>query len=103
MIFGIFGILMLSFDLTTIPFVLAWDVPIEGFMMLASWVSVGFWSFDLCMNFVTGFYRGGDLVMAPTETARHYISTWFLPDAAVVICDWASMLAMGNARRAAAG
>jgi len=92
MTYSLSSLVILFFDLTVLPFVLAWEVDFDGALYVFSWMTPVFWSFDIWVNFMTGIYRDGDVVMDPWEIARAYGKTWFVPDAVVVVCDWVSLI-----------
>mmetsp|Transcript_6973 Transcript_6973/g.19731 ORF Transcript_6973/g.19731 Transcript_6973/m.19731 type:complete len:1033 (+) Transcript_6973:80-3178(+) len=92
MIFSMLSLLILVYDLTLLPYVLAWDVEFTGALYVSSWVTPIFWTCDIGINFLTGFYRGGELVKDLRMIRRSYFRTWFWPDACVVACDWISVI-----------
>lgn len=86
------SLLVLFWDLTIIPFVIAWDVPLKGFLYLAAWATLGFWTMDLCMSFLTGYQQSGEVVMDSKAIARRYLRTWFIPDISLVVMDFVGLL-----------
>uniref|UniRef100_A0A7S2VR36 Ion transport domain-containing protein n=1 Tax=Zooxanthella nutricula TaxID=1333877 RepID=A0A7S2VR36_9DINO len=91
-VFGVASLLILLYDLTTIPYLLAWDIPLEGALMVLAFHSASFWTVDMLINFFTGYYEGAELVMSLRQTAFRYCKTWLLPDAIVLLCDWTSLI-----------
>lgn len=39
-----------------------------------------FFIIDLCLNFATGYYKKGNVIMKRGPIARHYLRTWFVID-----------------------
>ena len=79
---------------------LAWDQMQGGFgnfgeayLLLTFWFSVGFWSTDLLLNFVTGFYKSGKLVMDRMAIVFNYLKTWLLFDVALLSLDFINAFA----------
>eukprot|EP00429_Kryptoperidinium_foliaceum_P019415 CAMPEP_0176045892 /NCGR_PEP_ID=MMETSP0120_2-20121206/22784_1 /TAXON_ID=160619 /ORGANISM="Kryptoperidinium foliaceum, Strain CCMP 1326" /LENGTH=982 /DNA_ID=CAMNT_0017379301 /DNA_START=78 /DNA_END=3022 /DNA_ORIENTATION=+ len=92
---------ILAFDLTLLPYLLAWDTYIAGFLFVAAWFTPTFWSLDIVLNFFIGHYREGVMVTDLPFVARAYLRSWFVPDALVVLCDWLSLI-MGTVLDSAA-
>jgi len=89
-IFEVLSMVMLLFDAFIMPYVIAWDVSTEGATFEAAiWTTRIFWTLDLAINFLTGFRdKEAKLELHIRRAVRHYTSTWFLPDLALVTCDW---------------
>lgn len=81
---------ILVVDLTLTPYVLAWDVPYEGFILVWSWFTVGLWTVDVGLNFMSGYTRDGEVVLNFRATALRYMRTWFGLDLVIVSSDWVS-------------
>jgi len=90
--YDMLSLLVLCFDLTVIPYVLAWEFSFEGFLHISAWFTCSFWTFDIFLSFLTGYTVKGNTVMNPQKVARNYWRTWFLPDLCVAACDWTSMI-----------
>eukprot|EP00971_Amphidinium_carterae_P285739 5673579-Amphidinium_carterae.1 len=74
------------------PFVLAWDVPMNGALAYIALFAVCFWSVDMSMMFFTAYVgKGGKIISQPHQLAKHYIQTWFSLDCAMVVSDWVSI------------
>jgi hypothetical protein len=87
---------VLLYDLIVTPYVLAWNVQTEGWLHATALGTALFWTLDLGLNFITGFFRDGEVERRPEAIVRHYLRTWFVPDVVVVSCDWLSLaLTMG--------
>merc|ERR1719330_2247982 len=78
----LFSITALALDVVTAPVVLSWDLPVEGALYGLNVCSFAFWSFDIFMSFITGFYVQGELELRPSLVAMRYFKSWFLPDVA---------------------
>ncbi|KAJ1461830.1 hypothetical protein M885DRAFT_611437 [Pelagophyceae sp. CCMP2097] len=66
----------------------------------------GFFVGDLLLNFRTGFFERGALVMEPKAVAGHYVRTWFVLDFVSIappLLDVASAITGGDAGGAAVG
>lgn len=92
MAYSLSSLVILFFDLTVLPFVLAWEVEFTGALYVSAWMTPVFWTFDIWINFVTAIYKDGDVVTDLLEIARAYGKSWFVPDALVVLCDWVSLI-----------
>mmetsp|Transcript_12607 Transcript_12607/g.28573 ORF Transcript_12607/g.28573 Transcript_12607/m.28573 type:complete len:1039 (-) Transcript_12607:147-3263(-) len=94
--FDTLGIFVLLYDLTAIPFILAWDVAWEGFIYYMAWLAVSFWTVNVTLALIQ---RGGggrlgddhnDDDADDTTVGRHWV--WFATDVFVLITDWASTI-----------
>lgn len=86
------SVCLLVFDLITVPWLLAWDIKLEGWLFVTSVITVCFWTVDIFVNFRTGFFFHGEAKMSPALIARRYLKTWFIPDLLMVTLDWASVM-----------
>jgi len=93
--FQLVSIIVLVWDLMTIPFVLAWSVE-EPFISIASLVSTLFWTSDVCLSFAVGYFVDGVVKTRFPDIAKHYLRTWFMPDMMVVMADWSSIVLVGG-------
>lgn len=84
LVYSTFSLAVLAFDLTLLPYLLAWDVEIVGFLLVLSWATPSFWTLDMFITFRTAVYREGVMVSDPREIAQRYLRTWCLTDLAVV-------------------
>lgn len=92
MIYSCASLIVLFFDLTVLPYVLAWEVEFTGMLYVTAWITPVFWSFDIAINFFTGIYKDGEVSLNLEDIARAYCRCWFFPDAVVVLCDWLSLI-----------
>ena len=88
----LFGTLLIAYDAVYLPFDAAFQPQPNLFILGMDWLTMLFWTFDIAVGFLTGFIRKGEVVMNPSQIALHYISTWFIIDAAVVGFDWFSTI-----------
>lgn len=86
------SLLMLLYDLTVIPYMLAWNLDYGSAPLMSGWYTPAFWTLDLCISFVTAFYYDGELVTDSRRMARKYLVGRFPLDAVIVLCDWTSFI-----------
>jgi len=82
--FDIFSLAILAYDLISMPYFLAWEVPL---FKPGAYVTLMFWVCDIFLNFRTGYYANGVLVTNGRWIAFHYLRTLFLLDAILVVID----------------
>lgn len=90
--FDCLSVPFLLYDSTAIPVLLAWDLQLEGWLLAVGWVAILFWVTDVVLNFVTAFEREREVVVAFKEIYSRYLRTTFVPDACVVVFDFAWLL-----------
>lgn len=88
------SVMILVVDLTLIPVILAWNVTLDGGLKLFAQFTTLFWSWDVVLNFLTGFHRDGELEMRIWPIMKNYLTTWFGLDFTIVLCDLVSMVLM---------
>ncbi|CAK8989734.1 unnamed protein product [Durusdinium trenchii] len=82
------GMMLIFWDLITIPLVLANAAEsTQEFLVTVSHFTVFFWIVDLVYNFFTGYDTGAGIEMRPGRIARNYVSTWLIPDTALVLLE----------------
>lgn len=97
LIWDIVGMLLITYDCVTIPFFAAFDVfGAKDLILFMFWITLIFWTADIFLSFVTGYYQQAGLELRPKQIARHYLLTWFIPDVIVVSSDWV-VVAFGEA------
>eukprot|EP00930_Biecheleria_cincta_P029409 TRINITY_DN20471_c0_g2_i2.p1 TRINITY_DN20471_c0_g2~~TRINITY_DN20471_c0_g2_i2.p1 ORF type:complete len:879 (+),score=150.97 TRINITY_DN20471_c0_g2_i2:187-2823(+) len=81
-------LLFCLYDVIRVPI----DVAFEFEATLGTYVSdfscAAFWSLDIAMNFMTGVYHSGTLLMDPRGIACAYLKRWFVVDVALVTINW---------------
>jgi len=88
-IFQLFGLFVLVVDLTLIPYTVVWGIPLGGFWFVLAILTGCFWTVDIGANLITKDGYGEDVDHA--VLSRKYISSWFLVDLGIVMCDWGSI------------
>eukprot|EP00419_Tripos_fusus_P059878 CAMPEP_0172906166 /NCGR_PEP_ID=MMETSP1075-20121228/176245_1 /TAXON_ID=2916 /ORGANISM="Ceratium fusus, Strain PA161109" /LENGTH=165 /DNA_ID=CAMNT_0013763537 /DNA_START=97 /DNA_END=591 /DNA_ORIENTATION=- len=89
-------LVILVWDVTFIPYAIAWDVDITGILGVLAITSCTFWTCDIFKNFLTGVYKEGVLVTELRLVAKSYLGGFFLPDLAIVACDWLNLQSSGG-------
>lgn len=89
----ILSIFTLVLDVACAPVVLAWDLKAEGALFVLDIFSLSFWSLDIVMSFITGYYVLGQLESRPRHVARRYCKSWLIPDFAIVTADIITLVA----------
>jgi hypothetical protein len=79
-----------------IPWMLAWDIALEGFLMYVAWFTAVFWTLDIALSFVTAINKNGELISEPCEIIRSYVRGWFVLDCIICTCDWASIVILSS-------
>eukprot|EP00746_Dinoflagellata_sp_MGD_P001136 gnl/MRDRNA2_/MRDRNA2_102110_c0_seq1.p1 gnl/MRDRNA2_/MRDRNA2_102110_c0~~gnl/MRDRNA2_/MRDRNA2_102110_c0_seq1.p1 ORF type:complete len:838 (-),score=130.33 gnl/MRDRNA2_/MRDRNA2_102110_c0_seq1:534-2873(-) len=90
------GMLLIAYDAVWLPFALSFEPSRKEATVLPEymfWVTLLFWSVDMVLTFLTGYYANGKLVLQHKKIARNYMTTWFLPDVAILSLDWVSVFA----------
>lgn len=76
------SVLALLYDAVMTPWIVAWN-PDAGFFQAVSLATLAFWMFDMVLNFFTGYFREGEMVMQRKAIALNYLRTWFFVDMAI--------------------
>lgn len=82
------SMVMLLYDLLFFPFEIAFSPARSIIFDVLDWSVACFWTFDILVTFFTGYHDSGLVEMHPQRIARHYVGSWFLLDAMIVISDW---------------
>lgn len=91
-LFDLCALVVLFYDLTFTPYVVAWDVSISGALRVCAWITLLFWIADILISFGTGFYTEGELELRFEMVALRYLKTYFFLDITVVASELASLL-----------
>jgi len=91
-VYSVVSLFVLVHDLLVIPYMLAWDLPVEGFSLVTAWISCCFWSLDIGVSCITGVLQSGTLEMRLYLVVKEYAKSWMVPDLVVVFSDWAGLL-----------
>ncbi|CAK9011906.1 unnamed protein product [Durusdinium trenchii] len=87
---GSLGMMLLGYDVIFLP-LRFFPTFVETSTMLAFfWTARLYWTLDLFLGFITGFYDAGSLELELRRTIRNYLTGWFTFDVAVVCVDWTS-------------
>lgn len=82
------SLLVLAVEIIRAFTILAWDLEeVAGSGLFISYISCVFWSIDIVLNCVTGFYHNGELELRPRQVAMRYLCSWFITDVIVVAAD----------------
>mmetsp|Transcript_51791 Transcript_51791/g.123254 ORF Transcript_51791/g.123254 Transcript_51791/m.123254 type:complete len:1036 (+) Transcript_51791:54-3161(+) len=92
MLHNLMGTMILIIDLSLIPFILAWNLEIQGSLLAYAWASAVFWTTDLGISCVTGYYRKGRVVFSRRKIIGHYFRTWAPIDITTCSTDWLSLV-----------
>mmetsp|Transcript_56370 Transcript_56370/g.132168 ORF Transcript_56370/g.132168 Transcript_56370/m.132168 type:complete len:1057 (+) Transcript_56370:78-3248(+) len=92
MLYDMISLIVLFYDLTVIPFLLAWDMVFEGAIQFISVCTVVFWTFDVSVNMLTAITVDGRLQKNLGMIFRSYLRTWLVLDLTIVVSDWGSMI-----------
>jgi len=87
------GLLLISYDLVSIPFNQAFKPAPSVFSRTMDWVTLVFWTGDMLQGFFLGYFEKGQYISSSKKILRHYVSTWFFIDILVVGPDWLVMIA----------
>eukprot|EP00931_Biecheleriopsis_adriatica_P018669 TRINITY_DN12997_c0_g1_i10.p1 TRINITY_DN12997_c0_g1~~TRINITY_DN12997_c0_g1_i10.p1 ORF type:complete len:824 (+),score=118.70 TRINITY_DN12997_c0_g1_i10:2-2473(+) len=87
------GVVLMLVDMITLPIIIAWGLdfdtstPGSTALFLLFWLSLTFWSADIAIQFNTGIYVHGKLVLNRITIGKKYIKSWFLLDLLIVLLD----------------
>merc|ERR1719159_996213 len=76
----VMGIVLIAWDVMWLPLNLSFDPEPILFTDFMFWLTLIFWTSDIALSFITGFYKNGEIVMHRAKIARNYLTTWFIPD-----------------------
>uniref|UniRef100_A0A7S4T5B9 Ion transport domain-containing protein n=1 Tax=Alexandrium monilatum TaxID=311494 RepID=A0A7S4T5B9_9DINO len=82
------GLVLIAYDLIMIPFTLAYEPANFWLLVGMDWITLLFWTGDMIQGFFLGYFEKGLYVSDNRKILRHYMMTWFIPDAVVVGPDW---------------
>jgi len=74
------GLFLISWDVLFIPYELAFDPESNLFTDMVSWIILIYWSCDVVMSNLVGFYENGELIMNFRRIFLRYLRTWFIID-----------------------
>ena len=82
---------VLSYDMVTLPVILAWDVPVTGVLSQIALAIFIFWILDLLLNFFTGVCRDGVISLDMRKAVIGYLRGWFFVDFVILVCNALSL------------
>lgn len=91
LVWDILGLVLICWDVFFIPLT-ALELPQVTFTLIMDWITLIFWTGDIGVSFVSGFYKNGELVMNLRSIAINYLMSWFLVDLIVVVPDWVTSI-----------
>eukprot|EP00931_Biecheleriopsis_adriatica_P032394 TRINITY_DN18904_c0_g1_i1.p1 TRINITY_DN18904_c0_g1~~TRINITY_DN18904_c0_g1_i1.p1 ORF type:complete len:762 (-),score=102.49 TRINITY_DN18904_c0_g1_i1:45-2282(-) len=92
LVWDMFGLFLVGYDVLALPVQLL-DPPQSLFYLFMSWMTRLFWTADFFLSFVSGYVdKTGTIQLHPLQIARHYLTTWFALDLAIVSLDWLDLL-----------
>jgi len=92
LVWNIMSILCIGWDMVYLPVDFAFELKELTIMLVLAILLAAFWTIDLFLNCVTGFWQGEHLEMRQREILVHYAKTNLLLDLAIVLCEWGSQL-----------
>lgn len=88
------GLMMLWLDAFATPFALAWSMPEVGIWMFWGWIVRLFWTGDVFLCFITGYWKStSEVELRLSFVVRQYLRSSFILDFLIVLWDWASVFA----------
>lgn len=91
----VLGVMIMLYDTVIIP-MQVFDMPTSLFTFLMGKVSLAYWTLDIGLSFLVGYYVRGVLEMRPMKIAIHYALTWFPFDVVIASLDWSVQIATGG-------
>jgi len=86
--FNTLSLFVFLFNMLVIPYILAFQCVPPGSVIAGCCFTSSWWTFALALNFLTGYYSNGELVVIPGKVIKHYLRGWFPIDITLVIVDW---------------
>merc|ERR1712232_711781 len=86
--------MIVLFESLIVPLNICFDVVLDDAL---TWAPTIFFSIDIILNFMTGFFHDGILVMRQTPIIKNYLRSWFVIDVLATV-PWT--LLIGNDARA---
>lgn len=86
------GLVLVIYDTVQVPISLAWGLEVarHGWQWILFMFGFVFWNLDLPLNFVTGFYKEGELVMDVRKTTKRYACSWLIVDLFLLGSDYST-------------
>jgi hypothetical protein len=74
------GMILVLFEAIVIPYRVAFNVKASASFLTLEYFIDFFFLSDIGLNFYTGFYKKGNLILKRGPIVRRYFKTWFFPD-----------------------
>jgi len=87
LMWDIIGIILILYDLASIPVEIAWDITTDGTPWWLTSLEIAYWTVDMFVGFIRGYYDKGMLVWQPGKVSRRYLRTWFTFDLMLIMVD----------------
>lgn len=78
-VLDVLGCVALMYDAWSLPRQVAWNVAMEGPVLLMAWITFLFWTFDTVMGFFSGYLEKGRPVLQRRAIVNHYLRSLFFP------------------------
>lgn len=88
----VLGVLIMLYDTVIIP-MQVFDLPASSMTSYMGKASLGYWTLDIGLSFMVGYYNRGILEMRPYHIAAHYATTWLPFDIIIIGLDWSVQIA----------
>jgi hypothetical protein len=88
MVWDLSGMVLIGYDMVTIPVLIAFEPDTNFFIDFMAFLTLIFWTMDMGLSFITGYYHDGQLVRSHAMIAKNYLKLWFWVDCLVNIPDW---------------
>jgi len=88
LIWDLWGLFFIGYDCMAIP-LNVFDPPETEFSVVANWLTLLYWTLNICATLTTGFVQEGVEVLSPKEILKNYLKTWFIIDVLTLGPDWA--------------
>lgn len=77
MIWDAIALIAIMYEAVTVPLQICWEVATNEVML---WLMTTFFTVDIALNFCTGFFRDGILIMKWQPIIWNYLKGWFIID-----------------------
>jgi hypothetical protein len=88
--FDVIGMILLIIEVVMVPFGLAWEDVGTRFSDVVSFISVGYWSFDVILSFFMPYERDSVNMSDCRMTSLHYVQRSFILDLLILSIEWIS-------------
>merc|ERR1740139_1121320 len=88
-IWDLLSLLVLVYDAFSIPFIYGFQaVRLEELLLPVRILVAAFWTLDMFATFFTAIQVDGLVIFNMYPIAKRYMTSWFMLDLLVVICEW---------------